>query len=410
MQGDDFHEKEIEMLFIDDLLKSDKVSQETKKRLDGIVVISADNVSEYYYAGTDKEYWYSSDFPNIAPVFPHFWMDFKAPSKMVSIKTGTKPWTNELPSMWGLEVTAHSSLPPDSIHTKDGRERMLTDMSMDVYRMFNSVNISMPNFMQYYDMDYVEAKKHLTSGELHMLYQLKDMTDLYKLMVSNKWSDVAELWSKQMDGIKWIVEYRFYQKIQDVIFDNCWLWKVSVANNGETAMFKDTDQSLMLSSPLNTMNDILNNMVARRGIPFNDATDRMKKSFMPFLECTMLAISFMHCKNVTLDDVNPKKKIIRNKAAKRRGDKGYQSIQHKVLNIKPMRQVLKTEGKEDSEGTSQAMHICRGHFKHYAEGRGLFGKLHGTYWWSDNVRGNSKRGVVDKNYNIDLQQILDQVK
>jgi hypothetical protein len=33
------------------------------------------------------------------------------------------------------------------------------------------------------------------------------------------------------------------------------------------------------------------------------------------------------------------------------------------------------------------MHICRGHFKDYREGRGLFGKYHQLVWHPSLVRG-----------------------
>ena len=35
----------------------------------------------------------------------------------------------------------------------------------------------------------------------------------------------------------------------------------------------------------------------------------------------------------------------------------------------------------------QALHICRGHFKTFTDIAPLFGKLRGTYWWADHIRG-----------------------
>jgi hypothetical protein len=67
-----------------------------------------------------------------------------------------------------------------------------------------------------------------------------------------------------------------------------------------------------------------------------------------------------------------------------------------------MKKVLKTEGDSDSVGVQKAMHICRGHFKNYTEGKGLFGKYHGMYWVDSHVKGNKDFGTVNKDYNIKI--------
>ena len=41
-------------------------------------VLLIDNVAEYFYSGTDQEYWsLDKDFPNLAPPFRSFWCEFK---------------------------------------------------------------------------------------------------------------------------------------------------------------------------------------------------------------------------------------------------------------------------------------------------------------------------------------------
>ena len=50
------------------------------------------------------------------------------------------------------------------------------------------------------------------------------------------------------------------------------------------------------------------------------------------------------------------------------------------------------------------MHICRGHFKDFREGTGLFGKLKGMYWWNQQLRGAPEFGVCDKDYQIEPVQ------
>jgi len=110
-----------------------------------------------------------------------------------------------------------------------------------------------------------------------------------------------------------------------------------------------------------------------------------------------LAISFMHCKNVTL-----KQQASDAALAKRNLQRGKPSLKYHVIEIEPLKQILRTEGRIETEGLPKALHICRGHFAKYAEdGPGLFGKgIHGRFWIPQHVRGSEKRGVVVSDYNV----------
>ncbi len=125
-------------------------------------------------------------------------------------------------------------------------------------------------------------------------------------------------------------------------------------------------------------------------------------SVTPYFHTAMLSISFMHCKNVALQDVKPPLKTIHNKAQKRRGEKPYQPLPYKVLQIQPMKADIKQTQQQHGVGTAKALHIARGHFRDYQEGRGLFGKYHGRYWVPMHVRGGSEHGVVAKDYSIKI--------
>ena len=109
----------------------------------------------------------------------------------------------------------------------------------------------------------------------------------------------------------------------------------------------------------------------------------------------LLAISFLHCKNVTVERQAPPAKLSR-RAQK---EHGRSLATYHVLNIEPMRRVMRREAGEHT-GLKRSLHICRGHFKDFSEGRGLFGKYHGLYWWADQVRGSATAGTTDKSYNI----------
>lgn len=75
-------------------------------------------------------------------------------------------------------------------------------------------------------------------------------------------------------------------------------------------------------------------------------------------------------------------------------------INWKTLRIEPVKEILKTKGGIDSNGLKKALHICRGHFKDYTNGGGLFGKYTGLYWWEMHTRGDSKQGAVMKDYAV----------
>lgn len=107
-----------------------------------------------------------------------------------------------------------------------------------------------------------------------------------------------------------------------------------------------------------------------------------------------LTLSFCHCKN-----------IHREESDSNRGERWHRRNRTPVfrfhtLNIGTMREVLRREGRSQEVGIQKAMHICRGHFATYTPESPLFGKYVGDFWRPDHVRGNSKQGVVVKDYNV----------
>lgn len=110
-----------------------------------------------------------------------------------------------------------------------------------------------------------------------------------------------------------------------------------------------------------------------------------------------LAISFMHCKNVTVNSDEPPAKL--QKARERRGK--LPLFTFKTLEIKPMVKILKEQGESETKGLKHALHICRGHFKDFTKGPGLGrGHAKGLYWWDSHVRGSREVGAVIKDYKV----------
>lgn len=110
----------------------------------------------------------------------------------------------------------------------------------------------------------------------------------------------------------------------------------------------------------------------------------------------LLATSFMHCKNVRLDENDPPEKPSR----RRKKRHGKPLTKYYTLEIEPMRQTLRREGRSEEVGLKRSLHICRGHFATYSEEKPLFGKVAGTFWRDAHVRGRADQGMVAKDYSV----------
>lgn len=114
------------------------------------------------------------------------------------------------------------------------------------------------------------------------------------------------------------------------------------------------------------------------------------------LHIPLLAMSFASCKNVVRYDTTeqegpPAKWLKRQKQPK---------LRYHVLDINPMKEVLRTEGGSEVHGLKKALHICRGHFATYTAEKPLFGNIVGTVWKPAHVRGDIKQGAVVKDYSV----------
>jgi hypothetical protein len=107
------------------------------------------------------------------------------------------------------------------------------------------------------------------------------------------------------------------------------------------------------------------------------------KSYITWLYPAFLAICFMHCKNVTVVENRVPPPL----AKKYQARHGIRPTNYKTLVIEPLKNILRTEGRSDHVGVQKAIHICRGHFRDYREGRGLFGKYRQLVWMPSIVRG-----------------------
>jgi hypothetical protein len=394
------------MRFIDELIACNDVSPERKQSLKTSTVIVADNVSSYFYEGTDKEYWFPYDFPNVAPPFENFFLDFVAPSQCVSKVTGVHQWSKEMPTKWGMHclgrpiVNEHAPL----LLSEDGRRKLLGKLKDSVIESQKALYKFIPDFK--FKLDTMSVNEVLSLSDkvdTNLIHTAALFTKAYNDALVGKWDLMEEILNADVG--KWELDFALSYKMEvegDTYIEPYRLyWRMIVDETGKISTKKDGGY-LIYTALGQQCEDIVRRIMSIQDSTFKQAFKAYEDSLQPFRDCALLTISFLHCKNVLLTDVQPPIKRVHNKAAKRRGEKDIIPMRYKVLDIKPMRQVLKNEGSEDTQGTSKALHICRGHFKHYENGRGLFGKYKGTYWFPEQTRGTLKQGLVDKDYRIKL--------
>lgn len=127
---------------------------------------------------------------------------------------------------------------------------------------------------------------------------------------------------------------------------------------------------------------------------FNDA-DLSISYAMFFSQVLRLSWSFMNCKNVARVEHEAPTKV--NQRRIKEGKEPFKK--YYTLNIEPIARVLDKEGDAKHNGVQKAMHICRGHFATYDE-KPLFGKIKGTFWIPQHVKGNKTIGTIKKDYNV----------
>jgi hypothetical protein len=131
--------------------------------------------------------------------------------------------------------------------------------------------------------------------------------------------------------------------------------------------------------------------------PPEDANQEWNARVAQLLFPALMALSFMHCKNVTLESVVPSEKLSRSYRKRH----GRPLVSYGELRIDPIRKVLEQQRKGVGGSLRKALHLCRGHFKTFTADSPLLGHATGTYWWAPQVRGAASAGVTLKDYRVE---------
>jgi hypothetical protein len=328
------------MRFLDLLLKDPAIPDLLKSDFDGIPVISCDDVSKYFYQETDQEYWDLKDFPTLAPPLQTFWLDFNAPDAIVSKVTGNEPWKKTAPSHWGFLCFGMDLL------REEDRQEFLSRTHKSKRAYFSDI----------------------------------------------------------IPQARWGLDMYLHWRQMGVNSSPLWYWSLLLDKDGHVLVDHLTKQNGICTMSLApNISAYLRDQV-EQGADLEAIQIEMMNHIIPYWHTALLAISFLHCHNIQLVDHASEVIPVHNKSQRKRGVQPYQTVPYKVLDIWPMKKVLRTEGQSEKNGTKKALHICRGYFRDYGDGPGLFGnpKLRGKYWMPMTTRGSSQQGVATKDYNIKL--------
>lgn len=268
-------------------------------RDDQLPVILADNVSEYYYAGTDQEFWGPKDFPNVAPPYESFWIEHRMPKL---------------------------------IHSKARGDTDMTEVT--------------------------------PRGRVGLLFLA---TTPEKVTVKGGWPD----------GVKWVYWCDMYTDFGPMA-------EFYIGPHSPTFFAVNAEGGVVDRPWIQSFAEI-------------DKSDVMK-TLMSWYNVGLLTITFLHCKNVRVDDTPVPPKLAKSYQKKH----GFKPTAHKTLVIEPLKEILRREGRSQQTGLKQAMHICRGHFADYTEGRGLFGKIHGRFWIPMTIRGTKGKEAPAREIEVKL--------
>lgn len=284
-------------------------------------LVLINNVAQYYYAGTDQEEWRLEEhYPNLAPPWDSFFVEYKQPTKIISNVNG---------EIYNPFVGMHAGI---------------LFQAIDIQEAFKRANGNSEYYMG------------LLNLRLNSNHPDKD---LYKWLLIG----TLFLWDGQHDVIG------------PMLMQN-----IMISNDGKFLPMTKDKQVIM-------------------GIFWKFCYD-VNKIGLNFLSSLLnpgyLAISFLHCKNVLIKSSDQSDKVLRKYEKKYAIPKTV----YKILEIEPIKQILKRDGNIETNGIKKALHICRGHFNDYTKGRGLFGKHKGIFWIPQHFRGSKEIGTIEKKYMV----------
>lgn len=121
------------------------------------------------------------------------------------------------------------------------------------------------------------------------------------------------------------------------------------------------------------------------------------KDFQQELSALNAVLMLLSCQNISYETIEPPAKL--NKKRRKKGKE--EMVKYHVLNLHPLSSKTISKSGVQTEETKR-VHLCRGHFKTFTEDKPLFGRFTGRYWWQPQVRGDKEKGIVNKDYKVEV--------
>jgi len=302
-------------------------------------LVNIQPVADYYFEGTDQEDWKPQEFPNVAPPWASFAVFFRFPRQIVSRVTGTKPHP------WAGRAAACA------FATQRLEGELKGWFLVSAVSFLGIPEVSWP------------------------------VVSLTKFVVD----PTGHIPSEAPPGVC---------PRDDLRAIGNWMRAVQKARGFASAERVPESDGLRTTEPVVTMPMAV---LGSGRVGLRERTELLTRCSQGWvLHPALLAISFAHCKNVSMPEESLPPKVLRARA--RRG-KAPGFTKWRTLRIEPMTRILRKH-QERGASVKTALHICRGHFKDYREGPGLFGRVNGLWWWDMQVRGSRERGEVVKTYEV----------
>ena len=370
-------------MFINRVLKLSDLSPALAIELREATVVRANNVAEYFYTTNDQEHWeLSEDFPNVAPPWPNIWLEWSEPKFINSNVHGFYQNPNyHLLSQTGVyikfqQIDNNPSI--DNIMPKQSiKEQMILLLGNHLMEDYKKRGIEITQDIAVKLNEYLnEAKKHIGPDDI----------EFFNRNIKGKLQESIN--SMGDNGAKWIMSATLFVE----------------SRHGEISYgrvlvqgFIDKNGKFMGSSHLEHNKGIT--VMCNPNLPPNER-EAISKNAGVLLHVPFMTLSFIHCKNVKLQEHNLSQKLSEKFQQNRK--KKTPVYKYYTLDIDPMKSVLKSEGGSEQTGLRRALHICRGHFATYTGEAPLFGKVTGTFWKSMHLRGDASIGKIDKDYRVKL--------
>jgi len=333
-----------------------------------------DNVSEYYHHGTDQDWWeFEKDFPNVAPPYPVMFFEYAMPGNSTSGVPEQE--ASESLRRVGVLIISEEVDAEFLAENLDREEAEMQYFASIISKLGRRQSELLQENYKYSIRDWYKLAPEDIKEKLHREFALINSPEnLTRFVVNFKWVSQGLL---------------FFENALREIFLICnLLW--GVTHEGRPALFNDK-----------VVIQVVPGTAAHKAFASNTEFRERMSYAAGYLHVPLLTLSFLHCKNVTLETTSYSEKQQKARIKKNQ----HPLVRYHVLNIHPMQKILREEGGTARHSLVKALHICRGHFKDFSRGSGLFGKYKGTYWWESYLRGSKTEGSVLKDYNVFAQRI-----